>query len=351
MKKNLIIFITMIGLAGLLSSCERDDTKVIMLDSPTVPTIKSMPSLSLQRAQGNDTLTFTGTPVDPGFHASAIYFLEACVNGNGFADAVTVWSGTQDTLIKISVMDVNTALLKKFTADQTSSADFRIRSVLVVDAGTGALGTSTNPLTYSSPITTVSIKPYGLPRLDLMDSGIAQKIESVLGDGNYVGYVKLDATKSFTLKNPDANITYGGSAGVLAVNGASITPDANGWYKLTANTNTLTYILAPYNIGLIGSSTPNGWSAPDSKMNYNPQSGLWELTLNLVVGAVKFRMNDSWNDGINLGIGDADHPENTIDNLWNNGSSKDIPIATAGNYTVKLKIGTSTYSCSFTKNP
>ena len=121
----------MIGLAGLLSSCERDDTKVIMLDSPTVPTIKSMPSLSLQRAQGNDTLTFTGTPVDPGFHASAIYFLEACVNGNAFADAVTVWSGTQDTLIKISVMDVNTALLKKFTADQTSSADFRIRSVLV----------------------------------------------------------------------------------------------------------------------------------------------------------------------------------------------------------------------------
>jgi hypothetical protein len=62
-------------------------------------------------------------------------------------------------------------------------------------------------------------------------------------------------------------------------------------------------------------------------------------------------MNDSWNDGINLGIGDADHPENTIDNLWNDGKSKDIPIATAGNYTVTLKIGSSVYSCSFTKNP
>lgn len=351
MKKYLIIFITLIGLTGFMSSCEKDDTRVIMSDSPSVPTIKSMPNLSLQRANANDTLAFTGTPVDPGFNASAVYFLEACLAGNNFADAVTIWTGIQDTLIRMSVMDLNTALLRKFTADETSSADFRIRSVLVVDAGTGALGTGSNPLTYSSAKTTASVKPYGLPRLDLMDSGIAQKIESALGDGNYVGYVKLDATKSFTLKNPEANITYGGSAGVLAVNGASITPESNGWFKLSANTNALTYVLTPFNIGLIGSSTPNGWSAPDSKMNYNPQSGLWELTLNLTVGAVKFRMNDSWTDGINLGLGDADHPENTIDNLWNDGGSKDIPITVAGNYTVTLKIGSSTYSCSFTKNP
>lgn len=350
MKKNLIIFITLIGLIGFLSSCEKDDTRIIMLESPTVPTLKSLPNLTLQRAHAYDTLAFTGTPVDPGFSASAVYFLEACLAGNNFADAVTIWSGTQDTLIRMSIMDINTALLKKFTADQTSSADFRIRSVLVVDAGTGALGTSSNPLTYSSVKTTASIKPYGLPRLDLMNSGVTQKIESALGDGNYVGYVKLDPTKAFTLKNPETNITYGGAAGVLAVNGASIIPAANGWYKLSANTNALTYTLSAYNIGFIGSATPGDWST-DTPMEYNPAIGLWELTLNLKVGEVKFRMNNSWNDGINLGIGDNDHPEYTVDNLWNDSKSKNIAIAVAGSYTVKLKIGSSTYSCTITKNP
>ncbi|MGD9976651.1 MAG: hypothetical protein AB7S54_01825, partial [Bacteroidales bacterium] len=73
-------------------------------------------------------------------------------------------------------------------------------------------------------------------------------------------------------------------------------------------------------------------------------------TLNLTVGSVKFRVNDDWNSGINLGIGDADHLEYTINNLWNSGSSQNIPIATAGNYTVKLYIGTSTYKCTFTRN-
>ncbi len=349
MKKNLIIFITLIGLIGFLSSCERDDTKVVILDSPIVPTLKSIPSLTLQRSHGNDTIIFTGTPVDPGFAASANYFLEACPHGTNFADAVTIWSGIQDTLIKITIMDVNSALLKKFTADITTSADLRIRSVLVVDAGTGALGTSTNPLSYSSAITTANVTPYGLPRLDLINSGITQKIESALGDGNYVGYVKLDATKAFTLKNPEANITYGGSAGVLAVNGASITPEASGWYKLTANTNNLTYVLKAFNIGLIGSATPGGWST-DSPMEYNPVSGLWELTVALKAGEVKFRMNNTWEDGINLGLGDVDHPQYTIDNLWNDGGSKNIPIATDGTYTVKLKIGSSTYSCTIKKN-
>ena len=50
---------------------------------------------------------------------------------------------------------------------------------------------------------------YGLPRLDLVGSGITQKVESALGDGKYLGYVNLDATMPFTLYDPDGDISYG----------------------------------------------------------------------------------------------------------------------------------------------
>jgi hypothetical protein len=351
MKKNLIIYLTFIGLLGLFTGCEEDGTKVVILTSPIAPTLKTMPDLTLSRANGTEVLEFVGTPVDPGFQASASYILEACAAGNNFADAVTIYSGIQDTSIKIVASDLNGMLLKKFPGDAVSSIDFRIRSLLVVDAGTGAPGTTTDPMVYSSAAKTADVTLYGLPRLDLLNSGLTQKIESALGDGNYLGYVKLETTKAFTLKDPDANIVYGANNDKnLVVNGPAILVTANGWHKLTASTNDLTYVLKVFNVGLIGSATPNGWSAPDSKMEYNVQGDYWHITLPLVVGECKFRINDKWDDGINLGIGDSAHPEYTVSNLWNNGSSKNIPVTEAGNYTVRLYIKTSTYSCTFTKN-
>lgn len=167
MNKKLIIYSTIIGLIGLLSGCEKDETRVVMLASPIAPTIKTLPDLTLQRANATNTLEFVGTAVDPGFRASAIYFLEACATGNNFENSITLFSGVQDTSIKLTVSDLNGILLKKFPADQVSSVDFRIRSVLIVDAGTGAVGTSTKPFVYSSDVT--HIAALGLQCADIMN--------------------------------------------------------------------------------------------------------------------------------------------------------------------------------------
>jgi starch-binding outer membrane protein SusE/F len=350
MKKNLIIYLTFIGLFILMSNCKKDETRVVIKTNPNAPTIEVLPDLTLLRTNGMDTLVFVGTPVDPGFTASATYYLEACLAGTNFANPVILYSGKQDIAIKITVSDLNGILLKKFPADQVSNLDFRIRAVLVVDAGTGAVGTSAMPLQYSSSFQSASVTVYGLPRLDLIGSGIAQKIESALGDGNYTGFVKLDASMPFTLKDPDANIVYGASGAALAVDGATITPGSgNGWYQLTADTKALTYTIDPYMIGLIGDATPNKWNSPDQKMDYNSQTGLWSITLDLTVGSVKVRANDTWG-AINLGLGDASHPEYTLTNLWNNSSSQNIPIAAAGNYTISVSIGSTVSSMTITKN-
>jgi starch-binding outer membrane protein SusE/F len=322
MKKNLIIYLTFIGLIGLLSGCEKDGTNVVISDSPVPPAIITLPNLTLQRVNGAQTLTFVGKPVDPGFVASATYYLEACAKGNKFVDAIAILSGTQDTAMKITVSDLNGILLKKFPADQVSDVDFRIRSVLVRDAGTGVAS-----LVYISDTKTAAVTIYGLPRLDLIGSGIDQKIESALGDGKYSGFVNLDVTKPFTLKDPDANIIYGGTNGVLAIDGPAITPGGDGYYQVNADTKALTYTMSQYRIGLVGSATVNGWNSPDSPMDYDPATGTWVITTDLIDGEIKFRFNDGW--AWNLGW----NPGKTA--LLHNG---DNIAVTAGNYTIHLTI-------------
>ncbi len=330
MKKNLLIYLTFIVLAVFLAGCEKDGEMITMLSNPVAPTLTTVPDLTLQRTSGNDVLEFVGTAVDPGFAASATYYLEACAAGTDFAEPVTVWSGTQSKSMKMTVSDLNGILLKKFPADASSSIDFRLRAVLVVDAGTGAPGTGTNPFSYKSAVKNANVTLYGLPRLNLVGSGMAQKIESALGDGKFTGLVKLNTANAFTLNDPDAGTTYGGAGGVLAVNGAAIVPSASGWHRMTVDVNALTYDISSYMIGLVGSATPNGWDSPDQKMDYDPATGIWSITLNLVEGEIKFRLNDAWAWNMGYRPGGTD-----LTDLFHNGDNIKV---TAGNYTISLTI-------------
>ena len=241
-----MIYLTFIGLAAILAGCEKDGTIVTMSSSPVPPTLSTVPDLTLVRANGNNVLEFVGNPVDPGFTASAMYYIDICAAGNNFDDFLTVWSGNQPKSMKITVGDLNGALLRKFPADASTPIDIRLRAVLTVDAGTGAPGTGANPFSYASAAKNSSVTLYGLPRLDLINSGLTQKIESALGDGKYMGYIKLDVTKSFTLLDPDLNITYGGSAKTLQANGPAFVPEANGWNKMTVDVPGMKYELSPF---------------------------------------------------------------------------------------------------------
>jgi hypothetical protein len=325
MKSKLILMISVIALASLFSACEKDEEKVVMLSDPTPPVLNTIPNLVLERSEAASTIVFTGTAVDPGFQASASYFLEAAAAGTNFADAVLLFSGVSVEKISFVVSDLNSTLLKLFPAETEISVDFRIRSMLVVDAGTGALGTSADPLEYISGTKSATVFLYGLPRLDLIGSGMDQKIESASGGSQYSGYVKLDPLMLFTLHDPDADITYGANGGALAVNGAGIVAPGAGYHILNADTEALTYSMEAYMIGLVGSATPNGWDSPDQKMNYNPANGTWSITLDLVDGEFKFRKNDGW--AWNLG--------GTTGNLVQGG---DNILITAGNYTITLTI-------------
>ncbi len=325
MKNKVLLYLMFIGLIGGLVACEDEGETINMLENPIAPSIQTMPDLMLSRDRGTESLHFVATPVDPGFQASARYFLEAAATGTNFADPVQIFNGVHAEMIEVTASELNTALLKKFPADETSTLDFRLRAVLVVDAGTGAPGTGANPFEYISEVQTADVYLYGLPRLDLLNSGMDQKIESPLGNGVYSGFVKLDVDHPFTLLDPDTDTEYGLSGGSLAADGAAIQPGTSGWYQMTVDVNELTYVTDPYMIGLVGSATPNGWDTPDQKMDYDPKTGTWSITIDLVDGEIKFRKNDGW--AWNLG--------GTPDNLVQGG---DNIAVTAGNYTITLNI-------------
>lgn len=343
MKRNSLIYIGFIGLLGILSGCEKDETKVTMLDEPNPPVLVSIPdNLILNRSAANDTVEFTGIPVDPGFEASATYSLETCEAGTNFADPLVLYSGSKADVIKFKVSELNELLLKKFDGDVQTQADFRLTALLTVDAVTGAPGTGSNPFLYPSESKTATVSPYGLPRLDLIVEGSpVGKIESAAGNGVYTGLVKLDKTKPFTFLDPEANISYGKNAAgnALEINGSGITSDESGWYQVSADVNAMTYALSAYMIGVVGSATPNGWNAPDIKMDYIAKRGVWVVTTDLIVGEIKFRKNDGW--AWNLG--------GSLNNLTQGGNN--IPITQAGNYTITLTIiNDLTGSCTIVKN-
>jgi len=338
MRKS-IIFLTLVGLITLLSYCKKEGTLAVLKENPTAPTLASVPSLTFVRDHGTDSLQFTGTPADAGFAASVTYFLEADTAGNQFANAVVLASGTKDDIFKFTVSDLNGLLIRRFPTDAVFSAELRIRSVLVV--------TGSGPFVYTSVPTAATITTYGLPRLDLVGSGITQKIESPLGNGSYSGFVYLNPGNSFTLLDPDASVTYGGATDVLAVNGSALTPSGTGWFKLDVNTSNLTYKLAPFNLGIIGSATPNVWNSPDTKMQWDIKQGCWYKSMDLELhldGSVmkcefKFRLNDAWD--WNVG--------GTLDNLTQGGANL---VVSPGHYMIRFFVNPdgATGHCTLTAN-
>lgn len=344
MKKN--IFFLILAFAVLFFSCENEGEKTKIKDPVGVPTLGALPNLTLERVNAADTLTFTGTKVDAGFEASADYFLEAAAAGAEFANSITVWSGVDPASMTTTVAALNTAMLDAgFDDDATSSVEFRLRARLVITSGTGAPGSGEAPVEYNSSASTADVTTFGLQRLDLNGAeqvipGADQNIKSPLGNGIYEGFVKAAAASGFTLDDPESGTSYGASGGALVADGGDpLTPPGDdGWYILTADINpaVLTYNFEEHRIALIGSAmtgNDDGWSA-DQWMDWNPETGNWEIEITLFDGLMKFRRNGGW--AWNMGFVEGDTP-GLEGPLQQGGVGNDIPV-TAGAYKIIFTI-------------
>ncbi len=336
MNKKIFIYLTLIGLIGLLFSCEKEGTKAILSDSPTAPILQSVPSLTLKRANGVNMLEFVGTPVDPGFQASATYYLEACAKGTNFVDAIQIASDKQDLSMKISVADLDGILLKKFPADLVSSIDFRIRAVLSVSSGTGSF-------VYNSAVKNVDVTTYGPPTLSFTVAGKLQGVVSAADNKVYTGWIYTDGT-AFQFNNNDDGKKYGGVLAAGAVScpltegGAAIKLEA-GAYNMTTDINAgkMTMTIADVTIGIIGDAV-GGWDN-DSKMAYNFTDHTWNITKTITAGGFKFRTHNSWAD-VNVAYNPAGHDRNNLYQNDGKTDSQNIDDVAPGKYNIKLYLET-----------
>ncbi|HPG07890.1 MAG TPA: SusF/SusE family outer membrane protein [Saprospiraceae bacterium] len=344
MTKN-IIYLTFLFFA-LFTACQDEAFgPVIQVGSPpaiTSPAAGSNFVITEDKAQLAFG-TFTWTPVEYGFQAAVSYNLEVDLANNSFSDPVSLGIINATSLDVINDK-INSVLLAKGISGGTQTA-MAARVTATVNPDVAPV--VSEPLTFN-------VTPYEAeiiyPVLHVPGSyqgwnpgDEATVIFDQKNNGKFEGFINFpDGNTEFKFTDgPSWDVNYGdnGADGTLDRDGSNIVAVDAGVYRLKVDLNALTYSILKTDWGLIGSATPAGWDA-DQNMTYDPVTGIWSITLDLVAGEIKFRANDDW--GINLGDNDANKK------LEYDGSN--IVIGEAGNYTIDLILNVPVYTYTVTKN-
>lgn len=351
--KNILKFYALALLLFVGASCENDDQ--------TIATPVGGPEL-LTPADGNDYIllpdnaanevtTLVWNHADYNVQTQINYEVEVAL---ATTDFTTIESGGSTTSRHLtwSVEQLNVVMMNLGAIPyQPTDIDVRIKS---------SLGANNDLVDYSNVIT-ITVTPYStdLPKIAVpgnhqgWNPPTAPRLAaSAFGETNYEGYVWLDGGHKFIAPNSSGAFEWGNTdwgddgsfSGVLAETGESDCTVPAGYYRVRANTTALTYDETLVSWGVIGSATAgvtggSGWDN-DANMTYDSNTGKWTLLITLGDGEIKFRYNDSWNNGAdqyNLGgfDGGAD-PANYGGEMMTYGGAN-IAV-TAGTYLIELDL-------------
>jgi hypothetical protein len=322
--KNIVKSFLSIALVASLISCE-DEQDLLFLTPEGSFEI-------LTPSSGDEVELSPSTPLNPGLTLSwedanygttpteITYEVEIDKTGDNF-DTPLVLTSTTNTFVTINSAALNSAVLTiGLTPFSQGSIDVRIKS---------SVGSEGSEILYSNVINYL-VTPFStdLPKLYVIGNFLSNSgygadwspaatlpslASSAFGETDYEGYVMMNvASPEFKLipTNTSFDGDYGDDgnfAGTLAQTGEeNIQLSAAGYYRIRANTSTLTYTVAPVSWGIIGAATPTGWDS-DTDLTYNPTTKKLEIaSIYLNPGPFKFRGNNAWNNGFDLGTVNAD---------------------------------------------
>ena len=351
---------SLIALFGILaiSACTTEDVQdrpiIQGIDSPmlTAPddasTYTLLPENMTQQAE-----RFVWSAANYNGDVAVGYTLEIDVEGGDFSAPQSL-GGTNGALqLSVAVETLNNACLALGALPYTA-ASFDVR---IVSSASGFDMMASNTLTITvNPYTTETPKLWVVGGFQ-NDSGYGsdwthatapQLASEAYGNTNFEGYIYF-ATDQFFGPAPNdgkgfkfstqanwngTNYTDDGSfSGALSSTASDNISISAGYYKINANTTSLTYSTTLTNWGVTGSGTPNGWpdnGVVDHNMTYNSTSKKWEIILTLSAGGneIKFRANDDW--GLNYGDTGADGSLNE--------GGDNIVVPAAGNYLIELDL-------------
>lgn len=291
--------------------------------------------LTNEQAAAQDSLEFTIGTADFGTSGEVTHSLQMDVAGANFAAPVSFGSTTSN-IIKVGVEELNDALIGKgLTPLEAATVEFRVRS---------SINRSLSPIT--GEVITLSITPYdgdvAFPVLYLPGDyqgwnpgNEATVLKSVDFNSIYTGFVHIlpGGTGQFKVSETNEWVdgrNYGDNDGDgdLDPDGANIEVSEFGTYFMTVDLEAKTYELeGPLYWGIIGDATPGGWDS-ETKMQFNRDLNVLEITTDLKQGNIKFRANQNWDFNYGGANGELE------------AGGADIPVAEAGNYTVTLDFNT-----------
>lgn len=137
-----------------------------------------------------------------------------------------------------------------------------------------------------------------------------------------------DKFKSFSIGELNAAALDAGFAPFVSSNiDVRIKSTVGSLGALPQTSNAINLTLTPYpawpNWGILGDATPTGWGS-DTNMDYDLTTHLYSITIDMVPGGYKFRLDDGWS--VNFGDDGNDLT------LEFNGAN--IPITVAGTYKI-----------------
>jgi hypothetical protein len=333
MKNIFIKSFLALAVVSMFTSCT--DEQDLMISSPkgsfTILSPQSGESVVLSPTTPlNPGLSLTWSAMDYTSQTQITYAIEVDKTGDSFDTPLTITT-TSSTFATISSDVLNgAAVASGLTPFSQGSLDVRIMST--VAGGQAAYSNVVNylvtPYTTELPKLAVAGNHQGWnpPTAPVLRA-------SAFGATDYEGYVYLDGGFKFVAPDASGNVNWGNSdwgddgsfSGALALTGESDCSATAGYYRVKANTTTLTYSTELTNWGIVGAATPSGWGS-STQLTYNSTTKKWEGIMALTAGEFKFRANQAW--AINFG---GDPSAMTQDGA-------NLSVAASGTYKVELDL-------------
>lgn len=263
----------------------------------------------------NPGLSLTWSEADFGTPTEITYTIEIDKTGDEF-DTPYVVTSTTNTFVTINSEELNgAALAVGLTPFSQEGIDIRIKARIGTDTNESYSNTIVYLITsYSTDLPKLAVPGNHQGWSDANNFESAPRIAaSGFGQTDYEGYMWLDGEFKFLAPNGATfawgNTDYGDNgdfSGILAETGESNCSAIAGFYRVRANTTDLTYTTTAVSWGIIGAATPTGWDS-DTDLTYNPTTKKLEIaSIALVPGNFKFRGNNAWSNGFDLGTVNAD---------------------------------------------
>lgn len=333
-------------------SCDRASNPMISAD-PVAPSISSEldgESFELTEDMADDILfALEWQRADFGFDSAVEYIIQISETGDNFETLRNLGRTNSDSF-DIIVSDINTALLAMgFSAGEFVEIQFRVVAQLD-GARFEELMSESVSMSFRPYLVVVEFPEIYVPGNYQSASGYggdwsppdAPPLFSFDDDGIYEGYVYMAGTGNeykFTDER-SWDLNWGDSGdGTLVENGPNNEAEDSGFYRMVVNLNSFTYETTLTEWGIVGDATPGGWDA-DTVMEYNPDEQLWTITADLTEGEMKFRANNDWD----FNYGDDDG------NMQVDWDGSNIPVETAGNYTISLNLKSIPFSYQINQN-